>query len=621
MTHINDDMLAVVGPHINDGLAAFFKGDPLDPGDPSVTAAYRFTDGSLTPVKGPALTFTRAGVAHVVDRYKVLNEVPANVPRFPGAIYTKNWALWSQDQSNAQWRYQNGATYVSGGESDPLGGNNAHIVDIQGTTAAFDNYTALYNLNKNGSETPSWWMKAGTKSQIGFGNTGGRVRILIDLAAGTVTNVGSLTDAPLGIEPYADGWYRVWVNEPLKGNAASWFGFSQANTDQSDGTMLIFGYQMERKTNAPPEPGPYLVTDAAVAIAHTGQALGVQTEGPSTNLALSSENLTVAWWQKDEVTVVLGDALAPNGQAGFKIVPSVTNISHRAFADVTLDADGPLAASMYFAADGYSFVRLFVGSYAIVANLDTGEIVSTAGTPKFAELINYGGGIYKAQIGGTYVAGNIRIQIGVYADATLAAFPGDGTSGVMAWGLQVEKGTRPTSYIRTTGVAASREPERLVPDDVSWIDGSVGTIYCRYGIAPFVDTDLTWGNVWRAVGSGSEYIFSDIDQTGARTGQNRFYWRGAGGQSVTQGSNTDYAPPSVNARVAHAYDLTALSHRACYNGTLASEGALVGPAPVIAQFYFGSSNGTATHFNGVIAEFAFSNVRKPDDELQRITTP
>ena len=26
MTHINDDMLAVVGPHINDGLAAFFKG-------------------------------------------------------------------------------------------------------------------------------------------------------------------------------------------------------------------------------------------------------------------------------------------------------------------------------------------------------------------------------------------------------------------------------------------------------------------------------------------------------------------------------------------------------------------------------------------------------------------
>jgi hypothetical protein len=102
-------------------------------------------------------------------------------------------------------------------------------------------------------------------------------------------------------------------------------------------------------------------------------------------------------------------------------------------------------------------------------NLTTGVVATAATaagagwTAASASTVAEGNGYYRCILTFASAAGNVNIRPLVLADTagtnnpfTPVTFNGDGTSGIYAWGAQLELGPVATPYIPTTTVAASR---------------------------------------------------------------------------------------------------------------------------------------------------------------------
>ena len=183
----------------------------------------------------------------------------------------------------------------------------------------------------------------------------------------------------------------------------------------------------------------------------------IKTSG--VNLQPYSE-ITVNWATQGS-TLSPDFALAPIGtNAAAQIIPSSGIVEGRIFYPSSLT--GQLTASCFFKPNGYDFatIGLFKGSnYAsIIVNLLTGEVtaVSSGAVPEAYSVTDAGNGWKRLSVTTTTVNSYVSLAPAPDASTTLNTFglvdaaTFDGTSGVLAWGAQLEEGTTATTYIPTT---------------------------------------------------------------------------------------------------------------------------------------------------------------------------
>jgi hypothetical protein len=173
------------------------------------------------------------------------------------------------------------------------------------------------------------------------------------------------------------------------------------------------------------------------------------------NLLLNSENFGGSGWQTSNVTTSLNVGASPDGTTtADKIIPNTTSAPHSLFqASITVTGDN--VQSVYVKADGYSKVALReseAGGYHAAFDLSAGTVLATSGCT--ATITSVGNSWYRIAMVGNRT-GLTRWSIYVLdpsytSGGILGSWAGDGTSGVLLWGAQVEQRSSVTAYTATT---------------------------------------------------------------------------------------------------------------------------------------------------------------------------
>ena len=184
-----------------------------------------------------------------------------------------------------------------------------------------------------------------------------------------------------------------------------------------------------------------------------------------TNLAKNSEAFNL-WLASDSTTTANAAANPLNGATtADKVIASATTAEHNVYYSVT-SVVGEITTSVYAKADGYNFLYLRNTSSSgggVWFNLSTGAI-ATQQSGRVGTITSVGNGWYRCSVTWNQpTAGtNQFIIVGPAPSDNTATYLGDGTSGVLLFGAQMEYGVM-TDYIATTTAAVSVGPVANVP--------------------------------------------------------------------------------------------------------------------------------------------------------------
>jgi hypothetical protein len=192
---------------------------------------------------------------------------------------------------------------------------------------------------------------------------------------------------------------------------------------------------------------------------------GVTHAKAEENLLSASQELdnTIYWTQRG-VTVTANAGVAPDGTTtAEKVIPTEGSTAFKELQqDLTFISGLTYAFSFHVKADGYNFVQVLGnlaqwGSFRINYDVSTGnETLFTAGTSTIVSrsITSLPNSWYRINVVATCISsGSGRLAFNIIPDSDSirgVTWAGDGTSGVLAWGAQLEQRASVTAYTPTT---------------------------------------------------------------------------------------------------------------------------------------------------------------------------
>jgi hypothetical protein len=271
------------------------------------------------------------------------------------------------------------------------------------------------------------------------------------------------------------------------------YKYSMRVSGTGDGTsgIFIWGAQLETGDIAT----PYIpTTTAAVSVGITadiprldytgGGCPSLLLEPQRTNLITFSEQFDNAAWSTEDLSVTANNAVSPDGFINADLlVPNTNNTDHTIYQIATAAVSQTF--SVFAKAEGYNFIFLGanngVASDGVFFNLTNGTI--SQNTSVFtAKIESYGNGWYRCSISAASWP-LIYAIICTSANGTSFIHAGNGTSGVYAWGAQLEAGSYVSSYIPTLGSSVTRLADAASKTGISSLIGQAeGTLYVEGSI-------------------------------------------------------------------------------------------------------------------------------------------
>jgi len=410
--------------------------------------------------------------------------------------------LLQSNQFDTTWVAGSNVT-VTSGQSDRNGTNAAWLLNKSASNRFF-----YQDLTSSGVQTYSVYVKAGTSSWVRLvANTSNFKGAYFDLSNGATGYVENSIDAT--IESVGNGWYRCSVIFEGAVTRVRIYPAEQNSTDGTTGSIYIQDAQLEQGLVAT----DYIETGASTAqagvleelprIDYTGGIPSLLLEPQRTNLITNSEYLG------EELTgnrMAINDVVdtSPEGVVNAsKLVPDTTpNQTHQSDTNDygSFVSGDKITISIFAKADGFDGIILrfkddsgaFTTNRMAIFDLNRGrwENLSMDGTTGVMTgevgMEDYGNGWYRCFATATADAsGDVDIRIPVVdvtaQDTYDETFTGDSTSGVLIYGLQLEAGSYPTSYIPTYGTAATRGEESFEKTGLSSVIGQTeGTIFFEF---------------------------------------------------------------------------------------------------------------------------------------------
>jgi len=242
----------------------------------------------------------------------------------------------------------------------------------------------------------------------------------------------------------------------------------------------------------------------------TGVA-GLLVEESRENICPDSEEFD-NWTVGSNYSVTDNFAVAPDGNQTADLLVVANGISSFSTSTPTKTISKASSAITYTYSCFYKLfgsvtsVRLFTrgtssaNSSSVIVSLLNGSVLSgpsAGGNFSNASVIvkNFGSGFYRVSLTFTSDASN-EIRLRQFPYSGTSSFTGDGTSGLIAWGAQLETGASPTSYIPTEATAVTRNADVATmsgTDFTDWFNASAGAF--------FIETDARNGDDLLTAGS------------------------------------------------------------------------------------------------------------------------
>ena len=189
-------------------------------------------------------------------------------------------------------------------------------------------------------------------------------------------------------------------------------------------------------------------TSVVAEIESTNEVVSFNTI--SENQYKHSEELNNVYWNKLQGSISANAGIAPDGTTtADKFIPDTTASSFhvvdtQAFGNVP---SGNHTLSIHVKPDGYNFFHWRTDGFNSFFNVSTGTVIS-AGSGVTASIENAGNGYFRCIVSRNFTGG-ARVSFGPTETGTSRIFTGDGTSGALLWGAQIEAGTTASVYLPT----------------------------------------------------------------------------------------------------------------------------------------------------------------------------
>jgi hypothetical protein len=360
--------------------------------------------------------------------------------------------------------------------------------------------------------------------------------------------------------------------------------------------------------------------------------LGLEIEEQRTNLMLQSEAYNVSpWVSASPYSVTANIAIAPDGAqtADALIVESGqssfnTNVTRQVVSKAATATQ--YTRSGYFKALGATttvrlqdFGNLSANNASVVISLVDGSVVTaptvTGGFSGASVAVsNAGNGWWRVNF--TYTTdAHTSLTVRSFPYVGAAALTGDGFSGLLAWGAQLEAGAFATSYIPTVASQVTRA------EDLSVMTGGNFNSF-------FNQTEGSFAVLSSSVSPNSDVTLISVDD--GTTGQaNQIDVRITGGTAyrprvrINGVSVVDMNPGSFQLGNTNflSFGYKRNDHACCLNAnTVATD--INGDVPNIpmTRFQIGKRGTSGVSLNGTIKKIAYYPKRLIDAELQGLTT-
>lgn len=272
----------------------------------------------------------------------------------------------------------------------------------------------------------------------------------------------------------------------------------------------------------------YLKTSANGALRfgyhpYTKEFVGLIIENSSTNSIVYSNTFNDASWTNSNVSYLAAQTSPENLSNATKVIPTTNNGTHylRTTGINSPSVGVTYVASIYVKANGYNIIRLAFGDNNYFFNLNTGLVGAKTGNfqPVVEKLSN---GFYRLGIPFTAISTSaLLLVVNICVQEAIVLYQGDGSSGIICYGAQAEQKSVMTSYIPTSGAAASRAAEVITGG---------GLLY----------TNVT--NPYAEWSSATTYSLGQIVAVGTYTGSNTISVASSGTYKSLTNSNLNNNP-------------------------------------------------------------------------------
>lgn len=220
---------------------------------------------------------------------------------------------------------------------------------------------------------------------------------------------------------------------------------------------------------------------------------GLLIEGSRTNSIPWSEVFSNVVWTKSASSISANILAAPDGVlTADKLIEDSTTAGHHVNQPFTFVSGTTYTVSCFVKSSERTSIQLILTSGAFGANVigayDLVNGLSSSSGGGAASIQNVGNGWWRCSMKATATASvSALVQVrlaNTYSAAAPSSYTGDGTSGIFIWGVQLEVGTFPSSYIPTTTAAVTRAADVCLmtgADFSRWFNPLEGTFLWEFG--------------------------------------------------------------------------------------------------------------------------------------------